>query len=78
MDIAAIRKRIEDRGLRQVEIATALDMSSDKVSKMLAGVRRIQADEMAKLRLQARRRDAKHFEVHPWVNRNFLCDNRII
>ncbi len=49
MDIDALRKQLEGRGLKQVEIASALEISSDKVSKMLGGKRRIQADELAKL-----------------------------
>ncbi len=49
MNLDALRKLIEAKSLSQVEIAEALDISPDKVSKALAGKRRFTAEEMPKL-----------------------------
>ncbi len=49
MDKAAIRKRIAERKLRQIDIAEALGIEQDKVSKSLAGTRQWKGDEMVKL-----------------------------
>lgn len=49
MDKATIRKRMKQRGLRQVDVAEALGIDQDKVSKSLTGIRRFTAEEMAAL-----------------------------
>lgn len=49
VDKATIRERMKARGLRQIDVAEALGIEQDKVSKSLSGLRRWQADEMLKL-----------------------------
>lgn len=50
MDKAWIRKRMEALKLRQIDVAEALGIEQDKVSKSLTGVRLWKADEAEKLR----------------------------
>ena len=49
MDKATIRKRMAERNLRQIDVAEALGIEQDKVSKSLAGVRQWRGDELVKL-----------------------------
>jgi len=49
MDLEVIKAKMEARGLRQIDIAEALKIDQDKVSKVFAGKRRWQGDEALKL-----------------------------
>lgn len=49
VDLEILRKRLEARGIRQVDLAEALGIEQDKVSKVFSGKRRWQADEAMKL-----------------------------
>jgi phage repressor protein C with HTH and peptisase S24 domain len=49
VDIDELKARLEARGIRQVDLAEALNLEPDKVSKVFAGKRRWQADEVLKL-----------------------------
>jgi len=49
MDLEDIRERLEARRIRPVDLATALDISIDKVSKSLSGTRRWRSEETLKL-----------------------------
>lgn len=49
MDKQTIRRRLAQRGLKQTDLAEALGLEPDKVSKSLAGVRRFTAEEMAEI-----------------------------
>lgn len=48
--IRELRARFEAGRIKQVDVATALDISADKVNKMLAGTRRLQVGEADALR----------------------------
>lgn len=50
MDIPEIRRRMADKGYKQVDLARLLDIDSGKVSLSLNGKRRITVQEMDKIR----------------------------
>lgn len=47
--IAELKKRVDDGSLKQVDVAEALGIGADKVSKIVGGIRRLQVGEAAKL-----------------------------
>ena len=47
--IATLKARVEDGSVKQVDVADALGISADKVSKIVGGIRRLQVGEAAKL-----------------------------
>ena len=49
MDSDWLKERMEAQGMRQVDLAEALGITQDKVTKSLAGTRRWQANETIKL-----------------------------
>lgn len=49
VDIEVLKAKMEARGLRQIDLAEALGIDQDKVSKVFAGKRRWQAQEALKL-----------------------------
>lgn len=51
MRIQAIKDRMVERRVRQIDLAEALGIDQVKVSKSLAGVRRFTAEEMAKIEI---------------------------
>jgi repressor LexA len=50
MDADEIKRRLKERGLRQVDLARHLGMEENKLSKSLSGERRFRVEEMDKLR----------------------------
>jgi repressor LexA len=50
MDGEEIRRRLKERGLRQVDLARHLGMEENKLSKSLSGERRFRVEEMDKVR----------------------------
>lgn len=65
MDITELKARLAARGIRQIDLASALDIEQDKVSKVFAGKRRWQADEALKLAELLGDHDVS--ELHPDV-----------
>jgi phage repressor protein C with HTH and peptisase S24 domain len=49
MDLERLKARMEALGIRQIDLAEALGIEQDKVSKVFSGKRRWQADEALKL-----------------------------
>lgn len=49
VDLEILRRRMEARGIRQVDLAEALDLEQDKISKVFAGKRQWKAHEAMKL-----------------------------
>ena len=50
MDGDEIKRRLKERGLRQVDLARHLGMEENKLSKSLSGERRFRVEEMDKIR----------------------------
>lgn len=63
MDNPTIARRIDERNLRQIDIAEALGIEQDKVSKSLKGIRQWKAAEM--IRLQSLLGDHDDSNEHP-------------
>lgn len=67
VDLAILKERLDARGIRQVDLAEALGIDADKVSKSLAGKRRWQASEVLKIAemLSGHDDSTKHPDVPP-------------
>jgi len=49
MDVEEIKARMDERGMRVVDLANAIDLDPNKVSKSLSGTRQFKAPEMLKV-----------------------------
>lgn len=70
VDLEILKKRLEARGLRQIDLAEALGIEQDKVSKVFAGKRRWRAEEALKLAELLGNHDnsTRHPEIPPAGN----------
>jgi phage repressor protein C with HTH and peptisase S24 domain len=80
MDIDWLKSRLEARGIRQIDLAEALGIEPDKVSKVFAGKRRWQGDEALKLAelLASHDDSSRHPDVPPAGRENSYVDIAVL
>ena len=80
MDSDWLKERMEAQGMRQVDLAEALGITQDKVTKSLAGTRRWQANETIKLLTMFRGHSdsSKHPDIPPAGHETAYVDVNVL